>query len=42
MHVAIELAGGMPLLLDKGKIDKNILKPGCCHNIEILYSKCCI
>ncbi|XP_045192150.2 nibrin-like [Mercenaria mercenaria] len=26
MNVAIELAGGMPLLLDKGKIDKNILK----------------
>ncbi|XP_060590828.1 nibrin-like isoform X2 [Ruditapes philippinarum] len=42
MHVAIELAGGMPLLLDKGKIDKNILKPGSvvmnCTDLELTQS----
>lgn len=42
MSLAIELAGGLPLMMDKGKVDKTILKPGSvvmnCTDTELTQS----
>lgn len=45
MNLAIELAGGMPVLLEKGKIDRNIVKQGSlvmnCTDSELTQSSDC-